>query len=185
MSRDKRMADEELLREFCAGRRAALAELARRHEAALLGLAAGFLGGRRDLACDAVQETWLRVIRFGGSFNGRSSVKTWLYRVVLSRCRDLADERKAGSEVATRAMGESTAAEPGGQAALQERDGALRSAVGQLSPEQQAVVLLCYHESLTHEQAAEILEIPLGTLKSRLHAALAALRTALRGLDET
>ena len=56
---------------------------------------------------------------------------------------------------------------------------ALRAAVASLTPEQREIVLLCYHEHATHAQAAEILDIPVGTLKSRLHAALRELRGRL------
>ncbi|MCH8805838.1 MAG: hypothetical protein IH986_07100, partial [Planctomycetes bacterium] len=82
MMSDRGISDEQLLERFVKRKdRTALAALAQRHERALLGLAGGLLGGRRELACDAVQETWLRVIRYGESFNGRSSFKTWLYRI--------------------------------------------------------------------------------------------------------
>ena len=55
----------------------------------------------------------------------------------------------------------------------------VRRAVERLDDDKRFVVLLCYHAGLTHEQAAEILELPLGTLKSRLHAALTELRGVL------
>src|SRR5215510_2230127 len=89
--------DEGLLREFVRGKREALGELARRYERALLGLASGLLDGRADLACDAVQETWVRVIRFGPTFDGRSSFKTWVYRIAINQCRTVkAKVREAG-----------------------------------------------------------------------------------------
>jgi RNA polymerase sigma-70 factor (ECF subfamily) len=55
----------------------------------------------------------------------------------------------------------------------------LRTAVGRLDEDRRLVVLLCYHAGMTHAQAAEILDLPLGTLKSRLHAALTELRAML------
>lgn len=171
-------SDEQLLREFVGGRKAALGELARRYERSLLGLAAALLGGRHDLACDAVQETWLRVIRFGGQFQGRSSVRTWLYRIGINQCRTLLATRAVAGE-------ESLAGRPAGgpgpdQAARAADDNhAVRRAVEGLDDDRRLVILLCYHAGMTHEQAAEILEIPVGTLKSRLHAALSALRAAL------
>jgi RNA polymerase sigma-70 factor (ECF subfamily) len=169
--------DEQLLQDFQRGRQSALGELARRHERALLGLAAGVLGGQRDLACDAVQEAWVRVIRFAGQFNGRSAVKTWLYRIVINQCHTLAGARNGAT------LPPDTLAQlaPGPAAAAEHADfgAAVRDAVAQLDPDRRTVVLLCYHGGLTHEQAAEILEIPLGTLKSRLHAALTDLRARL------
>lgn len=88
--------DEQLLRAFVAGKRPALAELARRYERPLLGLCSGVLASQGDrVACDVVQETWLRVIRFGGSFDGRSRFKTWLYRIAINQCRSLLAARPA------------------------------------------------------------------------------------------
>lgn len=174
--------DETLLRAFCAPagrweRQRCLGELARRYERALLGLAAGLLRGRADLASDAVQETWLRVIRFGQQFAGRSSFKTWLYRIAVNRCAELRRELEAAA---------TDAVVPG---ALETRDAVsldreeqrerVRRAVERLGPEQRLVVVLCYHEGLSRAEVAEILEIPVGTVKSRLHAALAELRAML------
>src|SRR6185369_6725247 len=81
--------DEQLIAEFATGRRAALEDLARRYEKPLLGLSQGLLGGDATLAQDAVQETWVRVIRFAKQFNGRSSFKTWVYRIAINQCRSL------------------------------------------------------------------------------------------------
>jgi RNA polymerase sigma-70 factor (ECF subfamily) len=171
--------DEQLLEAFLTGQRKALAELARRYERPLLGLASGLLGGRRDLACDAVQETWLRVIRFGRQFMGRSSFKTWLYRIGINQCRSLQAVRVVpndGEALKNTSFGSGGPAEA---VAVADQNHTLRRAVATLDSDRRLVVLLCYHSGMTHEQAAEILGIPLGTLKSRLHAALTELRAAL------
>src|SRR5262245_11844986 len=86
--------DEDLLAAFVAGDPRALEELARRYETRWLGLARGLLwqrfpGEADDLARDAVQETWIRIIRFSGGFNGTSRFKTWAYRIVVNQCRNL------------------------------------------------------------------------------------------------
>ncbi len=176
---DHSKTDEKLLTEFVAGRRAALGELAQRYERPLLGLAAGLLGGRQDLACDAVQETWLRVIRFGGGFNGRSRVKTWLYRITVNQCHTLRSRPDTGGDLAVEPAQPAKTAGPESAAEAADSNHRIRVAVARLGDEARAVVLLCYHGGLTHAEAAEILEIPLGTLKSRLHAALTELRAAL------
>src|SRR4051794_40414986 len=62
-------SDEDLLKRFIAGDRPAFGELAQRHEVALLNLARAMLGSR-ERAMDAVQETWVRVIRNAGTFRG-------------------------------------------------------------------------------------------------------------------
>lgn len=55
----------------------------------------------------------------------------------------------------------------------------LLGAVADLPEDKRTVVLLCYHQGMTHEQVAEILDVPLGTIKSRLHSALQQLRARL------
>lgn len=171
-------SDEALLRSVAAGKATVLEELARRYERGLLGLALGLLGGRSDLARDAVQETWMRVLRFAGGFDGRSEVRTWLYRIAVNQCRDLAKWAARAPvdltdhQLAARPMPDSVAAA--------DKQKMLRRQVLQLPEEQREVVLLCYHADMTHVAAAEILEIPVGTLKSRLHAALDTLRAAIR-----
>lgn len=167
------LTDEDLLSRFHRGDRSALSVLAARYEASLLGLARGLSCGREDLALDIVQEAWLRVIRYGRSFDRRSTFRTWIYRIVINRCHDL--RSKAGTPERPYEAYE----DPPPAHDTVELNGRLKRAVGDLSQGQQLVVLLCYHRDLTHEQVAEILAIPVGTVKSRLHAALESLRTTL------
>src|SRR5437773_363155 len=84
---DPPATDEALLHLFLRGDRSALEILARRYEGPLLGLAGALLDGRTDMAADAIQETWLRVIRFADRFGNRSTFKTWLYRIAINQCR--------------------------------------------------------------------------------------------------
>lgn len=160
----------------------ALEQLAARYELALLGLARALVGGRDDIACDAVQDAWIRVMRSGRHFQGSSSVKTWLYRIAINRCSDLRKKLLAQSNGHAAAVDSAAPASvPAGQGTAQPRhDGeALRAALASLDGERRLMLILCYHAGMTHPQAAEILGLPLGTLKSRLHAALEDLRVRL------
>jgi len=170
------LSDESLLSSFRRGDQSALGDLARRYERPLLGLATGLLDGRTDMASDAIQETWLRVIRFADKFDGRSTFKTWLYRIAINQCRTTKSRvsRAVPAPVCSAAVEPSTPA-PSDPDHLSW----LREHVQLLSPDKRTVLLLCYHEGITHQLAAEILEVPLGTLKSRLHAALTTLRAAM------
>lgn len=185
--------DADVLARFHRGEVAALGELARRYECALLGLASGLLDGRRDLARDCVQDCWLRVIKYGKGFDGRASLKTWLYRMVINRSRDLRERHRvvslsgsaghgngpaAGELQASWSAGESVPTGTSGRNEAIDVE-ALGRAVGRLAEGTRLIVLLCYHRGMTHEVAAEILAIPVGTLKSRLHAGLNELRNAL------
>jgi RNA polymerase sigma-70 factor (ECF subfamily) len=161
--------DYDLLMRFAAGDRGALEELANAHERALLGLARGLMGGDSGAACDAVQSMWLRVIRYAGTFKGRSKVKTWLYRILVNECR--VQRRHGRRKPAPLRLA--------GEGAAPRHCAALHEALASLPDERREVLLLCYHAGVTHTIAAEILEIPLGTLKSRLHAGLRELRCTL------
>lgn len=142
-------------------------------------MAAGLLGGERALARDAVQETWLRAIRFCERFDGRCSFKTWLYRIAINQCHSIRSARPTPANVAPVPRSNSSIPAPDAAAESAELHGTVRDAVDQLGPDQRLMVLLCYHQGMTHTEAAEILEIPVGALKSRLHAALTELRERL------
>ena len=172
--------DEQLIARFARqGDQSALGELARRYERDLLGLACGVLGGRQDLAVDAIQETWVRVIRFGSSFTGRSSFKTWLYRIAINQCRNI--RKKSNANDQANAIDEEAIERTAEERLVEkiETNHRLQRAVDDLNDDRRMVLLLCYHREMTHELAAEILEIPLGTLKSRLNSALNELRQKL------
>lgn len=174
------LTDAELIARVAAGDRGALGELASRYESALLGLAFALTGRRRELALDAVQDCWLRVLRSAGTYRGSSSVKTWLWRIVINRCHDLrgsAAERRSRSLSHDPASGSASEHSDGLEAS--ERLGQLTNAVDALSPEKRLVVLLCYQHGMTIETVADVLDVPAGTVKSRLHAALTTLRARL------
>jgi RNA polymerase sigma-70 factor (ECF subfamily) len=169
--------DEHLLARFAAGDRSALGELASRHENSLVGLATGLLDGRRDLAQDAVQEAWVRVIKYAHSFAGQSSFRTWMFRIVINRCRDV----RAGLKTAPVGVPVQAVTEGPLRLVTGERDEDVRAALQRVAPSVRLLLLLCYHRGLTHPQAADVLGIPVGTLKSRLSAALAELRSEMKG----
>jgi RNA polymerase sigma-70 factor (ECF subfamily) len=178
------MSDLELLRRyFAGGDRRDFAELAARYEAPLLGLAHGLLSGRSDLAQDAVQDAWMRVVRSGKHFEGKSSVKTWLYRIVINRCADLRARhaRRGAAEWSEdhAAAGTVPPLEAAAVVASEASDcrAGLRRVMETLPEGTRLILLLCYHDGLGHEEAAEVLGLPVGTLKSRLGRALEELRS--------
>ncbi len=170
---DVGVSDEQLLARFArdsGDSRTALQELACRHEHRLLGLSLGLCNGREDLAREAVQETWVRVIRHAGKFKGKSSFATWVYRIAVHRCREvMARER----ELARRTSRASSV--PQGRDSVADLAWT-RSVVGSLPQHEREVVLLCHMRGMTHEQAAAVLGIPPGTLKSRMTRAMGRLR---------
>jgi RNA polymerase sigma-70 factor (ECF subfamily) len=179
-------SDEHLLARFLKGDREALGALASRHEPQLLGLACA-LTGRRDLALESVQDTWLRVIKYGRSFRSGSSVKTWLYRILINACKDARTKNSRFRFASTTSARGGTGGLPTGDVATTSSNlsdspdlALLRTTIDTLSGDQKLLILLCYHNGLSHPQAAEVLDIPVGTLKSRLHTTLTTLRTHLK-----
>jgi RNA polymerase sigma-70 factor, ECF subfamily len=167
-------SDEQLLQRFARGHDAALAELAARYERALLGLALGITGDEA-LARDVVQDAWVRVIRSAKHFAGNSGVKTWLYRIVINRAIDL---RQGAARTPAPLVGDGGGVESADPARRELRS-LLSAAMRGLEPSQNLILLLCYHDGLSHPEAAAVLDIPVGTLKTRLRGAVAALRAAL------
>jgi RNA polymerase sigma-70 factor (ECF subfamily) len=164
--------DEQLIAEFAKGDVSCLGELARRYEGSLFGLARGLLSGREDLARDAVQEAWIRVIKYGRHFEGRSCVRTWLYRIVVNKCHDAraAARREAHAD-------RNGSVHAGQEPAPSTFDDAeLTRLLDAIPDSARMILLLCHHRGLTNEQAADVLGIPVGTLKSRQHAAMQQLR---------
>lgn len=170
-------SDEQLLAEFASGRDAALGVLADRHERALVGLACGLLRGREDLARDAVQDAWLRVIKSARWFDASSSFKTWMYRIVINRCHDIRATHRPPP--LGEAAGPREAAHSVTRAEAAERLALLHRLVEELPESERLAVVLCHHEGLTHAEAAAVLGLPLGTLKSRLYAGVTSLRARL------
>lgn len=164
-----RASDEQLLARFSAGHDDALGELASRHELAMLGLARGLLSNEH-LAREAVQETWVRVIRFAYSYDGRASVKTWMYTILTNKCRDLGKVEHA------RSRRERKRQPPASKPRTQRIDPRIVQAVSELEEPGRETLILCFCKGLTHAQAAEILNVPIGTIKSRIHKAMTRLR---------
>lgn len=173
------MTDEALLSAFCRRRvESALGELAGRYEPALLGLARGIIGQLCG-AEDAVQEAWLRVIRYGAHFDGKCSVKTWLYRIVINKSLDIrTDSRRLMSRSSVSSYDQSSQTSDIQVQIAHTQDDLLRlqTAIDQLPDSARVVLMLCSHRGVTQEQAAEILGLPLGTLKTRHASAVRQLR---------
>jgi len=159
--------DEELVGRLARGEESALAELLRRHERSLSSFLYRRTGGR-DVE-DLYQETWVRVLRHARDFDTSRRFSTWLYQIALNLARDWHRRPPPEAHETDAAAAESpelARAEAGLDAArLLER----------LPEAQRDVVILRFYHDLSEEQVAEILDCPKGTVKSRLHHALARL----------
>jgi RNA polymerase sigma factor (sigma-70 family) len=168
-----------LLRRVGRGDSDALATLYRRHAEGLFRFLLR-LAGDRGLAEEILQDTLLAVWRGAGGFEGRSQVRTWLYGIA----RRQAHNRLRASRPVESGLDEVTElaeARPGPEElalAGLERDRVL-AAVDRLSLVQREVVVLMVVAQLSHAEIAAVVGIPVGTVKSRLHHARAALTHAL------
>lgn len=195
-----RRDDATLVRCAQGGDHAALAVLLRRHERRLFNVALGLLRHHAD-AQDATQDALLSVVRRLDTFRHESAVSTWMTRIVLNACKDQLRKRKrrpatafsALNGAASRDAGTPTAdrfeqlREPSPAAGVEthERHQRLRDAVAGLEESFRVVLVLRDFDDMDYAQIAEALELPLGTVKSRLFRARLMLRDLLRDGGET
>ena len=174
--------DDQLVSSFLDGDSDAFSELVRRHEDRVYALAYRLMGNRQD-ALDATQEVFLQLLRKLGRYERHSAFSTWLYRVATNVCYDLLRRRKRqpvlSSDSEPPAVEDPRSAE--GFDAVEMRP-ELDRALAQLSEEFRAVVVLHDIEQLRYSDIAEILEVPVGTVKSRLSRARRELAEQLRNL---
>lgn len=174
------MADDDarLLAEHLAGDREAFAELVRRHERRVYNLSLRMLGRPED-ARDATQDTFLSVLRKADSFRGQARFTTWLHRIAVNACYDLLRKRSRSPLL------EDELAEPGppvpdpADAAAAAMD--VQAALLQVPPEFRAVLILHDVQDLPYDEIGRVLDVPVGTVKSRLHRGRVALAGALAG----
>ncbi len=170
-----------------ARRDAALAELFDRHQRRVFNVALRVLGNR-DAAQDIVQEIFLTLPLRVRTYRGDASFTSWLYRATVNRAIDR--RRREGRRAAASlddlpvefAGGSLQGGEParvGQRGEQQEVARRVQQALLRLSPKLRAVAVLRYVEGLSYEQLAEVLDCSLGTVKSRLNRAHAALQELL------
>lgn len=144
--------------------------------------------GDADAASDAVQEAYVRAYSSLHTFRGHSSFTTWLYRIVVNVSLDTLRRRARAPERLTLVDEEhgeqpieivDRSADPHADIERFERQAAVQRALLRLSDDHRAVLVLFDLNGLAYEEIAEILSVPLGTVKSRLNRARLALRDAL------
>ncbi|HVY08913.1 MAG TPA: RNA polymerase sigma factor SigM [Mycobacteriales bacterium] len=173
------LGDADLLAQHVAGDPNAFGELVTRHRDRLWAVALRTLGNRED-AADAVQDALLSAYRGAAGFRGGSAVTTWLHRIVVNACLDLA--RRRAVRPTQPLLEEPATSAPD---ALGARDTALAvtAALRTLPIDQAAAVVLVDIEGYSVEEASRILGVPTGTVKSRCARARARLAEQLYELD--
>jgi RNA polymerase sigma-70 factor (ECF subfamily) len=178
--------DAELVTRWQAGDASAFEALVRRHEQPVFRLALRMLGNREE-AEDVAQEALLSLHRHGHRFRRESRFSTFVYRVTanaaLNRRRTLGRSRARERLLAERESGydpSPTPRNPADALVGAEAQTRVQEALQQLSPDLRLAVVLFDIEGLPYGEIARVLEVPEGTVKSRIHRARNALREKLR-----
>ena len=176
------VADQDILDSFRSGdREAAFQRLVEIHGKAMYNIAL-FTLNDEILAQDATQDAFIRIYRGLGRFKGTAQLSTWMYRIVKNVCYDyLRKQRPAGldEEFDEEALADTAGTDPGTAYQSNWRHAQLRRAVGQLPQKQRLAITLHYFQELGYEEVAAVMDMPLGTVKSYLHRAKAALAERL------
>jgi RNA polymerase sigma-70 factor, ECF subfamily len=188
-------SDETLLAAHLRGDPRAFGELVGRHERRVYGLCLRILGSRED-AEDATQEAFLAALRKAASFRQAAAFSTWLYRIAVNAATDQARRRARARLVPLDPEDAAAAAAPGGDhgdaAAAAAAPGgdhgdavaaavAVQAALAEVPEEFRVAVVLCDLYRVPYAEAAQILEIPVGTVKSRVFRGRLALAERLEG----
>lgn len=176
------LPDEALLRSVAGGDSRAFEQLVERHETPLYRFAVRMcLDPER--AQDAVQEALLSAWKDAAAFRGGSTVRTWLFSILMNACRHLRRTR-AGQPVQSAPLDEALAAPslaptPEAQVGTAELGHLVDRVLSELDPQDREVLLLRDVEGLSGEDVARLLSLSLPAMKSRLHRARVALKTQL------
>ena len=164
-------SDEWLMGQVALGRESALEQLMKRYHRVLLS----FIHHQTDLeAEDLYQETWIRVVRNAEKYDMNRKFSTWLFKIAANLCRDAHRRRRARIET--------VALEAAARAHTPERDEAateLQAGINKLPEQDRELLALRYYQGFKETEVAEILDLPLGTVKSRTHQAVKRLKTMM------
>ncbi len=188
----RRELDHALVERIKNGDRAAFRELFDRYHRRALAVARGVVKNEQD-ALDVIQDAFVKVHKNIDKFEGTSSFYTWLYRIVMNLSIDHIrktkrrkhvdfDEQVKRDEATSSSLGtpsQSLDANPGRAALNRELGGAIQSALDELPEHHRAVIVLREVEGLSYEEIAKVLDVPKGTIMSRLFHARRKMQTAL------
>ncbi len=181
----KKLSDAELLTQYASGDEAAFRELVNRYKNSLYAFLRQFLN-RHDLVEDVFQETFLQLFTSRESFDQNRPLRPWLFTIAANKAKDALRKWQRTAAVPIGTMADSqelsfddmlntvTADSTMPYEEMQKNETASR--VGQIiadMPESlREILILAYFQKFSYKQMAEILGIPIGTVKSRLHTAV-------------
>lgn len=196
MAQDLHPTDEALVEEYLGGDSGAFRTLIERYHDPLLRFLFR-LTGSTQTAEDVFQDTFLQVHQSLGSFDLSRSFKPWLFTIAANKGRDALrkNHRRAAVSLSARYGQEQGDAlvdlleielpGPGSRLEAQEQSVRVQTAIDSIPVRLREILLLSYFQKLTYAQLAESLGIPIGTVKSRLHAAVAAFAKAWQAAESS
>ena len=181
---DAAVTDEVLMLAVRDGDLASLGLLFERHHVALFGFLSRMTGDR-SAAEDLVQDVFVRVLKYRGTYREGGSFETWLFRIARNARADHFRKRRRVESVPDEQLEEPSAA-PGPAHQFErgrERDRLKRALLMLREDKRELIVLVRYH-GMTHEEVAELLGIDRGAVKVRMHRAMKELRDIFQRLSE-
>lgn len=172
--------DRELIAACRIGDRQAFNELVRHHKGRVYTIAVRLLEDYHE-AEDIAQETFFKAYEGIAAFRGDAKFSTWLYRICYNLCLNYLERKKRnpGHDSLPETLADPVASLPE-QLIAQERRGFVQQALACLTPEFREVVVLYYTGQLSYEEIATLQELPIGTVRSRLHRGRQELKERLR-----
>jgi RNA polymerase sigma-70 factor (ECF subfamily) len=172
--------DDELLLLARGGKSAAFDEIVRRHQTRALRIASKYLG-QTALAKDVTQNAFIEVYRALPRYKPVGRFQAYLYRVLLNQCRMSRRSSRLDERTSKRYAGDPRPdpEQPEGQILAQERRREVEHALEQLSTKLRVVLVLRFGGDLSYREIAEVLDLPLGTVKRRIFDALERLRRTM------
>jgi RNA polymerase sigma-70 factor, ECF subfamily len=189
--------EPDLVARCQAGDLEAFNVLISRHETRVLNMALRYLRDYHQ-ALDETQEIFLKVFRKIRLFKGRSAFATWLYRITANHCLNVIKINRGPGAVHRHAVSldeareenfqevlkDEAAPKPDEASAMAELRNTIAELLEKLPDQQRQVILLCHFEHMSYEEIAEVLEVPVTTIRSCLHRARQQLKRlfAMRGV---
>ena len=186
-----RVDDSRLIADSVRGNQAAFGELVARYQDRLFNTVYRLVGSPED-AADVVQESFLSAYQSLASFKGDSQFFTWLYRIAVNAAISHKRRQRGGmktiktsdSSPGVEPLDQTASNQPGFSMESAEEEQRLHDALQRMSPEHRAVLVMKDMEEMKYEDMAEVLGVPIGTVRSRLHRARLELKEMLEREDK-
>ncbi|ARN57585.1 RNA polymerase sigma factor [Sedimentisphaera salicampi] len=178
--------EKELLRRFCSGDEAAFRDIVQEYKDPLFNFLRRFVGNQ-DLIEDVFQDTFMQLYQSRESFDLDRPLKPWLFTIAANKAKDLLRKRKRNSSISVGSIADDSESSiedvfssvssedttPLDHYITEETEERVREVVENMPEKLREILLLAYFEQFSYKQMAEMLSIPIGTVKSRLHSAVA------------